>query len=120
MENQTSVNYKSTIGTYKNTTQQYAQQIASLQNRNSIMLSLFWILYAVVITGVGFVRRSAYLRIGGLLLLLVAGLKLFFYDLWSLGTLYRIISATTLGIVLLLTSYVYNRYKDRLSELIVS
>lgn len=112
---------------YPNGSWQYSDEYRSyrdvrlkLESQQSIMLSLFWIVYAIIVMIGGFVRRNAYARMGGILLFALAILKLFFYDLWSLGTLYRIISSTVLGVVLLSISYAYNRYKDRLGELIKS
>jgi uncharacterized membrane protein len=95
---------------YKNQTQ--------LENKSSISLSIFWIIYAIILLLVGVVLRSRGVRMGGLILLLFAILKLFFYDLWSLGTLYRIISSMTLGVVLLSVSYAYQKYKDKIKEII--
>lgn len=96
--------------TYKTQTQ--------LENKSSIALSIFWIIYAIILLLVGVSLRSRGVRIGGLMLLLFAILKLFFYDLWSLGTLYRIISSMTLGVVLLSVSYAYQKYKDKIKEII--
>jgi uncharacterized membrane protein len=89
-----------------------------LENKSSISLSIFWIIYAIILLAVGVLLRSRGVRIGGLVLLLFAILKLFFYDLWSLGTLYRIISSMTLGVVLLTVSYAYNKYKNKIKEII--
>ncbi|MCK5320249.1 DUF2339 domain-containing protein, partial [Candidatus Parcubacteria bacterium] len=51
-------------------------------------------------------------------LLSVAILKLFFYDLWSLGQLYRIIASISLGMVLLGISFLYQKYKHVFNEII--
>lgn len=93
------------------------KQLKRYQSRSSIGLSLFWILHAIIILSAGFVINSKGLRVGGLVLLLLAILKLFFYDLWNLGTLYRIISTMTLGIVLLTISFIYQKYKDKLMQI---
>jgi uncharacterized membrane protein len=92
--------------------------ITKLGNKSSVSLSLFWILYSILLLVVGITKKLRFVRIGGLLLLLVAILKLFFYDLWSLGTLYRIISSMTLGVVLLSVSYAYQRFKDKIKNII--
>jgi uncharacterized membrane protein len=42
----------------------------------------------------------------------VAILKIFIYDLSFLETLYRIFSFIGLGLILLVVSYLYQRYKD--------
>jgi uncharacterized membrane protein len=99
---------------YQNTYDKQKQ----LENKSSISLSIFWIIYALILLVAGVLLRSRGVRIGGLILLFFAILKLFFYDLWSLGTLYRIISSMTLGVVLLSVSYAYNKYKDKIKEII--
>jgi uncharacterized membrane protein len=64
------------------------------------------------------VGRYKLVRLGAMLLLSLAILKLFFYDLWSLGTLYRIISSICLGLALLGISFGYNKYRDKIKDLI--
>jgi uncharacterized membrane protein len=107
---------------YSSDMQQYQRNvdlIEKIRNKRDIALSLFWMAYAIVILGIGFVRKNKVVRIGGILLLLLAISKLFFYDLWSLGTLYRIISSISLGVVLLAISFTYQRYKDKIKGIIV-
>lgn len=94
------------------------EKINKLENKSSISLSLFWLCYAIGLIALGVVRKSKGVRIGGLVLLLVAIFKLFFIDLWSLGTLYRIISSMSLGVVLLAISFVYQKYKEQFKEMI--
>ncbi|HBO16772.1 MAG: hypothetical protein UR69_C0001G0263 [Candidatus Moranbacteria bacterium GW2011_GWE2_35_2-] len=93
-------------------------KIKGLQSRNSVILSIFWLLYGIILVAVGMTRGRKGVRVGGLILLFLAILKLFFVDLWSLGTLYRIISSMTLGVILLGISFAYNRYKDKIKEII--
>jgi len=95
------------------------EDMKKLRNRRDISLSLFWLFYAIVVLAVGFLKKYKSIRLGGIALLLLAIFKLFFYDLWSLGTLYRIISSISLGVVLLSISFVYQKYKDKLKEIIV-
>lgn len=89
-----------------------------IENKSSVSLSLFWLFYGIILMLIGFFARTKGMRIGGMLLFMLAILKLFFYDLWSLGTLYRIISSISLGIVLLAISFAYQRYKDKIKEII--
>lgn len=93
-------------------------QILRLQNRASISISIFWLVYAILLITIGFVRRSKWVRIGGIVLLGVAIFKLFFIDLWNLGQLYRIIASISLGLVLLAISFVYQKYKHIFKEII--
>jgi uncharacterized membrane protein len=60
---------------------------------------------------VGIWRRTATLRIMAIMLFGVAIAKIFIYDLSFLETLYRIFSFIGLGVILLVVSYLYQRYK---------
>ena len=95
-----------------------SQRIQSLDYQKSITLSLFWMLYAIILMVVGFAGKYRAVRVGGIILLLLSILKLFFVDLWHLGSLYRIVSSIILGIVLLGISFAYNKYKDKIKEII--
>ncbi len=94
------------------------EKIEKLQNKSSISLSIFWLIYAIMLLVIGVLGKYKAVRVGGLALLLLAILKLFFVDLWSLGTLYRIISSISLGVVLLSISFVYQKYRDVIKEII--
>lgn len=74
-----------------------------------LALSVLWIVYAFVMLVVGMLRKEAVLRWQGLGLLLVAIVKLFFFDLWFLTRFYRIISFFVLGLVLLAVSFFYQK-----------
>lgn len=93
-------------------------QIEKLRNKSSITLSIFWLFYAIILLAVGIAGKYKGVRVGGLMLLILAILKLFFIDLWNLGTLYRIISSISLGVVLMSISFVYQKHKDTFKEII--
>lgn len=76
-----------------------------------LSLSVLWALYASLLIGVGIYKRLRGARVLGILLLGATILKVFFVDLSSLQTFYRIISFIVLGLLLLAVSYGYNRYK---------
>jgi len=77
-----------------------------------LSLSILWALYASILTGFGIAMRVKGARILGILLLGITILKVFFIDLASLQTLYRIISFIVLGLLLLAVSYSYNRFRN--------
>jgi uncharacterized membrane protein len=66
--------------------------------------------------GAGFPLRERVLRLEGLTLLLICILKLFLYDLRNLETLYRILSFVALGLILLGVSWIYTRFRERVSR----
>jgi uncharacterized membrane protein len=76
-----------------------------------LSLSVLWASYASVLTGAGIFRRIRRARLLGILLLGVTVLKVFFLDLASLETFYRIVSFIVLGLLLLAVSYGYNRFR---------
>ncbi len=85
------------------------ERAKTLENKASIIISLFWMLYAIILIIIGFIRHYKYVRVGGIILLGIAIFKLFIMDLWSLGQLYRIIALISLGSVLLGVSYFYQK-----------
>lgn len=94
------------------------EKIKKLENKASTSISIYWLIYSIILVAIGFAKRYKWVRIGGILLLMVAILKLFFYDLWSLGQLYRIIASISLGVVLLGISFAYQKYKHVFKEII--
>ncbi|MDQ6905231.1 MAG: DUF2339 domain-containing protein [Chloroflexota bacterium] len=87
--------------------------LASLQKQAQVTLSIVWALLGGAAFVVGLVRRLAALRIGGLALLGIATVKVFLFDLASLDATYKVPSLIGLGILLLASSYVYQRLKPR-------
>lgn len=83
-----------------------------------IWISVGWAITALLLTTLGFIIKQRSLRIQGILLFGFTILKVFAYDTSELDTLYRTISFMALGIILLLVSFGYNKYKDRLKELL--
>jgi uncharacterized membrane protein len=56
-------------------------------------------------------RRYPPVRYIGITILAVTVLKVFFYDLWELGGIYRVIGFLGFGILLVLVSYLYQKRK---------
>lgn len=90
-----------------------AGALADLQKQAQVTLSIFWALLGGAAFVLGIVRRLAGVRIGGLALLGIATVKVFVFDLASLDATYRVPSLIGLGILLLASSYVYQRVKPR-------
>lgn len=95
----------------------YEQTTASKNQRN-VALSVLWAVYAIILSIVGIFGKNKAVRVAGIILFAITIMKLFFYDLWNLGSLYRIISSISLGMVLILASFAYNKYKDKIKEII--
>lgn len=89
-------------------------EFADVRYARQLSLSVVWALYASVVIGVGILRKIKLLRIFGIVLSGITVLKVFFFDLSELRTIYRIVSFIILGLLLLGVSYLYNRYKHRI------
>jgi uncharacterized membrane protein len=72
--------------------------------------SLAWALFAFVLLILGLRIRNAPSRYAGMGLLVATLLKLFLHDLWRLGGLYRIGSLVGLAVVLMIVSFIYQRF----------
>jgi uncharacterized membrane protein len=79
-------------------------------------ISVLWTLFSVTLMLLGFRRNTASLRKISFGLFLVTVLKVFLFDMANVSTPYRIISFIILGMVLVGTSYLYYRHKDRIIE----
>jgi uncharacterized membrane protein len=79
-------------------------------------LSLLWGGYALMLIVLGIWKKQQQLRIGAIVLFSVTLLKLFFYDLRDMGTIARTIVFVTLGILLLVISFLYNKYKHIIGD----
>jgi len=88
-----------------------AYGFAEISYVRQLALSIIWALYASALVVVGIVKKVRIVRLLGILLFGITTVKAFFFDLSGLETLYRIISFLVLGLVLLIMSYLYNRYK---------
>ncbi|MGB6686297.1 MAG: DUF2339 domain-containing protein [Terracidiphilus sp.] len=71
--------------------------------------SAFFMAFGAVLLGLGFWRRSAFLRWQGLLLLAFSIGKVFLVDVSQLSQGYRIVSFLGLGALLLAVSFIYQR-----------
>lgn len=75
-------------------------------------LSILWGVYALLLIVLGIWKNKKHLRIFAIVLFTITLLKLFFYDISHLDTIAKTIVFVSLGILLLIISFLYNRYKD--------
>ena len=80
------------------------------------ILTMAWAIEGVALLIAGFPLRDRILRLLGLSLFLICILKLFFYDLRQLETLYRILSFIVLGVILVGVSWIYTRFRSRIER----
>lgn len=79
-----------------------------------LMLSITWAVYATGLIVVGIRKRYAPLRYTAFAVFGVTIVKVFGVDLARLDRIYRVSSILGLGVMLLLTSYLYHRFRGRL------
>ena len=90
--------------------------IAGSNQSYKLGLSILWGFYSFLIISLGIWLRKQYLRIGAIILFAITLLKLFFYDISHLNTISKTIVFVVLGILLLLISFLYNKYKNIIIE----
>lgn len=79
-----------------------------------LMLSITWAAYATGLIVVGMRHRYAPLRYTAFAIFAVSIGKVFAVDLARLDRIYRVSSILGLGVMLLLTSYLYHRFRGRI------
>ncbi|MBI5639147.1 MAG: DUF2339 domain-containing protein [Nitrospirae bacterium] len=77
-------------------------------------MSVLWTIFSVVLMVTGFRDNSPLLRKASLALFAVTLMKVFLFDMSNISTPYRIISFIILGLMLVGTSYLYYRFKNRI------
>jgi uncharacterized membrane protein len=81
-------------------------------NEYKLGLSILWSIYALGLVILGINKKKRHWRLTGICLFIVTLIKLFLYDLNQTTTISKTLSFISLGAILLLVSYLYNRYKD--------
>lgn len=74
-------------------------------------LSLLWGLYALGLIVIGIARGKKHLRIMAITMFAITLVKLFFYDTSELDTIPKTLLFVSVGIILLIASFLYNKYK---------
>ncbi|WP_299209393.1 DUF2339 domain-containing protein [uncultured Dokdonia sp.] len=79
-------------------------------------LSILWGVYALLLIGLGIWKKKQYLRIGAIVLFGITLIKLFVYDISHLNTISKTIVFVSLGVLLLIISFLYNKYKSSIAN----
>lgn len=79
-----------------------------------LVVTLLWLLTAVLVFGLGVVKKQASLRMASMLLMGATLLKLVLLDSLVFSTVQKVISYLVLGVLLLVVSYFYQKYKTSL------
>lgn len=80
-------------------------------------LSILWGVFSLGLIVLGISRNTKHLRIGAIALFALTLVKLFFYDIAGLDTISKTVVFVSLGILLLIISFLYNKYKNVIFEM---
>jgi uncharacterized membrane protein len=86
-------------------------EIAGSDQTYKLGLSILWGIYSLALIGYGIWKNVQHLRIMAIILFGGTLVKLFVYDVANLETIPKTILFVSLGILLLIISYLYNKYK---------
>ncbi len=90
--------------------------IAESNQSDKLGLSILWGIYALFLIGLGIWKKKKHLRIGAIVLFGITLIKLFFYDISHLDTIAKTIVFVSLGVLLLIISFLYNKYKLSIAD----
>lgn len=93
--------------------------VRGLKNMQNLSLSVIWALYSAGLMLIGILRRVRYTRLLSILLFGIVIFKVFLFDIAQLKDIYRILSFITLGVILLVVSFLFYRYKDKIKKFLM-
>jgi uncharacterized membrane protein len=89
---------------------------ADVANSYKLWLSILWGIYSLTLISYGILKGKKILRIIAISIFGVVLVKLFVYDIAHHNSLSKTIVFISLGVLLLLISFLYNKFKARISE----
>ncbi len=90
--------------------------ISGSEESYKLGLSILWGVYSLFLIVLGIWKKHKYLRVGAIILFAVTLIKLFFYDITQLNTIAKTILFVSLGVLLLIISFLYNKYKHIIAD----
>ena len=90
--------------------------MASSTQSYKLGLSILWGTYSLLLIALGIWKKKKYLRIGAMILFGITLIKLFIYDISHLDTISKTIVFISLGTLLLIISFLYNKYTHIISN----
>lgn len=90
--------------------------IAHVNQSDKLGLSILWGIYSLVVIVLGIWKKKKHFRIGSMIFFGITLVKLFFYDLVHLNTIAKTIVFVSLGVLLLVISFLYNKYKHLITD----
>ncbi len=96
----------------------FNQGVLDMSGTKNLALSAGWLAYSILAMCFGILKRIKPLRYISLVVLCLTILKVFILDLSHLDQLSKIISFLGLGAILLLLSFLYQKYSEQIKKLI--
>ncbi len=97
-------------------TLKFFEEFSHLEEMKSLVISVLWGIYALILFIAGIAKESPPARVAGFVMASLTITKVFLYDASSLETIYRVISFVILGVILLVISFIYQKKVRRMSE----
>ena len=91
-------------------------ELANAHNSYKLGLSILWGAYSLLMIAVGIWKKNKYLRVAAMALFAITLVKLFLYDISHLSTIATTVVFVALGILLLIISFLYNKFKHKISD----
>lgn len=84
----------------------------------SVILTLLWLVYGLIAIMFGIQYKHRPIRLFALTLLGAVLIKTYLSDVWMLDMAWRIIAFMALGVMLLVASYLYQKYRPQVAQLV--
>lgn len=91
-------------------------ELAGSHQSYRLGLSILWGVYALLLIALGIWKKKQHLRVGAIILFGITLVKLFFYDIADLDTISKTVVFVSLGVLLLIISFLYNKYKHLIAD----
>lgn len=91
---------------------------SDVSSMKALASTILLALYGVLLVAGGILKSEPFHRLLGLGLFALVILKLYTFDIWLLGRIYRIVAFVVLGGLLVASSYLYSRYRNRIVALL--
>jgi len=99
--------------------EELSQKTQSLRNFQNLTLSLIWAVYSAFLMIFGILKHIRYARLLAIFGFAAVIFKVFLYDISALSDVYRILSFIILGVILLVVSFLFYRYKEKIKEFLL-
>jgi uncharacterized membrane protein len=91
----------------------------TINSQKQLSVSALWALYSILLVAVGIARRYQIIRLLAIILFGLTILKVFLVDLSELEKIYRIVCFIGLGVILLMASFMYQKYRNQISDFVL-